>query len=395
MMKDEGPYLLEWLAHYRIMGFDRIVVLHNDCTDGTDAMLARLQAMGEVVAVPHRVAPGKKPQPSALRLAETLPGLARTDWLLLADSDEFLDVAPGAGRLADLIDALPSGTQAVAATWRVMGSNGLTDWNPGPVTQCYRRGAPDDFRKGWGVKTLFRPFEGMKLGIHRPTIREISRDPQARATLEAQTWVNGAGLPLTRRFKREAWLSTTLTVGYGLVEMKHFATRSRENFLLRAARGNVNDKARKYDAAYFAIFDRNEDARESLSRQADARAAQVKAWLSDPDLARLQARSLAHHAARMAALRAAPGFAQRIQALEEASRVPYDRLDEVLHIQPLPRQARAQIEEMLAQGVREAAIVRMLLDNPAVAARRARIDAEDAADYAEMGLAGKTGLTRP
>ena len=34
-MKNEGPYILEWVAHYKALGFDRIVVCTNDCEDTT------------------------------------------------------------------------------------------------------------------------------------------------------------------------------------------------------------------------------------------------------------------------------------------------------------------------------------------------------------------------
>jgi hypothetical protein len=53
---------------------------------------------------------------------------------------------------------------------------------PGLAIESYTRGAPDDFRKGWGVKTLFRPFPDFRFGIHRPTVKGAGRDPdKARA----------------------------------------------------------------------------------------------------------------------------------------------------------------------------------------------------------------------
>jgi hypothetical protein len=45
MMKDEAPYLLEWVAHHLAVGFTDIVVYTNDCTDGTVEML---QAAGGI-----------------------------------------------------------------------------------------------------------------------------------------------------------------------------------------------------------------------------------------------------------------------------------------------------------------------------------------------------------
>ena len=45
-MKNEAPYILEWVAHHRAVGFDNFLIYTNDCTDGTDAVLARLQDLG-------------------------------------------------------------------------------------------------------------------------------------------------------------------------------------------------------------------------------------------------------------------------------------------------------------------------------------------------------------
>ena len=41
-MKDEGPFLLEWVAYHRLIGVNDILVFTNDCSDGTDQMLERI-----------------------------------------------------------------------------------------------------------------------------------------------------------------------------------------------------------------------------------------------------------------------------------------------------------------------------------------------------------------
>ena len=47
-MKNEGPYIIDWVAHYKTLGFDHILVCTNDCTDPTVDILLRLQEMGLV-----------------------------------------------------------------------------------------------------------------------------------------------------------------------------------------------------------------------------------------------------------------------------------------------------------------------------------------------------------
>ena len=99
--------------------------------------------------------------------------MLESDWLIALDCDEFINVKVGEGRLPDLLAAVPDGTEGIVMTWRIMGSNGLVDWNPGLVIESYTRGAPDDFRKGWGVKTLLPPLP--------PTSASASTVPRSRA----------------------------------------------------------------------------------------------------------------------------------------------------------------------------------------------------------------------
>lgn len=384
MMRDEAPALLEWVAFQEVIGFDRIVVYTNDCRDGTDAMLDRLGQIGApVLRRDNPVAEGEKPQPMALRAAQKDVAVLDTDWLIALDADEFLSIRTGAGRLPDLVAAVPEGTEGIVVTWRIMGSNGLVDWNPGLVIESYTRGAPDDFRKGWGVKTLFRPFPDMKLGIHRPTVKGAGREPARMEQLAALRWVNGSGRPMTRQFLEGMWRSSAATLGYDLVEMAHFAVKSREAYLLRQVRGNVNAKPDKYDATYFGIFDRNETEREALLAHAGAVRDRIADYLKDPILAGLYRDGLAWHAAQIARLRAEPMHPRRMDKLDHMAGVPYEGLDALLFTQPLGPQGKAIVDRLRRQGMAPAEIARQ------VAASVSRLEAErDARDFAELEARG-------
>ena len=47
--KNEGVFLLELIAYHKIIGFTDIVILSNDCEDGSDEMLDHLSKSGEIV----------------------------------------------------------------------------------------------------------------------------------------------------------------------------------------------------------------------------------------------------------------------------------------------------------------------------------------------------------
>lgn len=386
MMKDEAPFLLHWIAHHRLIGFDRIVVFTNDCSDGTDAILDRLTAMGEVIHHRNKVPDGGKPQPLALRRALRLPEVVESDWIIALDVDEYVTVKLGSGHLDDLLATAPE-ADGFALTWRMMGGNGLTAWTDTPVTEAYTRGAPDLFRKGWGVKTLFRPFDNMKLGIHRPTVK--GRDKQALQRLD---WVNGSAKPMTQAFKDGMWRSSLATLGYAHAEIAHFATQSAEAFLRRAARGNVNAKPDKYDPTYYAIFDRNEVPNSHLLSHAATTQSRVSQYLCDPALSTLMERASQWHATARAALRASPSYASKMAALKAASQSHFDTLDDILFPQPLAPQGKEMVAKMQADGIPDLQIARAVAKS--VRRMEDHRDARDARELLSKGVTPDYGTWR-
>ncbi|MDZ4067115.1 MAG: glycosyltransferase family 2 protein, partial [Tabrizicola sp.] len=124
-VRNEASFLLEWLAHHRACGFTDFLVFSNDCTDGTDAMLDRLEAMGWLTHVrndgPHK----EGPQWAALKLADRHPLVRGADWVLYFDIDEFVNIHVGGRTVGDLLAALPDAT-AITLTWRFFGNAGLS-----------------------------------------------------------------------------------------------------------------------------------------------------------------------------------------------------------------------------------------------------------------------------
>ena len=52
-VRDEGAYLIEWLAHHRAVGFDHFVVFSNDCSDPTTEILDHCAGQGWLTHVPN------------------------------------------------------------------------------------------------------------------------------------------------------------------------------------------------------------------------------------------------------------------------------------------------------------------------------------------------------
>ena len=61
-LRNEAPFIVEWVAHMRSIGATDLLVYTNDCDDGTDALLAVLANHGIlhhiIQDVPHGLSAG-------------------------------------------------------------------------------------------------------------------------------------------------------------------------------------------------------------------------------------------------------------------------------------------------------------------------------------------------
>mgnify|MGYP000935669482 FL=1 len=334
MMKDEGPYLIEWVAHHLAVGFTDLVVYTNDCSDGTDDMLIRLEELGLAHHRRNDIPEGLKPQPSALNYAQAEPIVQQSDWVMVFDADEFLSIRYGDGTIDGLISAAKDrGANGIVVTWRIFGSGGVVEWSRAPVTEQYLMAAPTTWNKGWGVKTLFTfDADYWKLGIHRPKMKNRHIDTPFPDTVH---WLNGSGLPMEDYFKFRGWRSITRTVGYDWVQLNHYAVKSVDSYAIRKMRGNVNNKKDKYNSDYWSLQDRNEVRDETMLRYTAERNRIIDILLADPVLAELHRAAVERAEARLTELKATDAYHELVADLAAASAVP------ISQIVAKPPQARA------------------------------------------------------
>ncbi|PSL19147.1 glycosyltransferase family 2 protein [Shimia abyssi] len=305
-MKNEGPFILEWLAYHRAIGVKDVLVYTNDCNDGTDIFLQLLQKKGYVQ---HRENPfegtGLKPQHAALQAGEKEEVIKYADWVISMDVDEFINIKVGDGTVTALFDAVPD-ANLISCTWRLFGNSDVHEYTDDPLMAQFTRCAPEITRKphqAWGFKTLFRNV-GLfkKLGVHRPK----GLNPQLWNEIN---WVNGSGAPLPKDMYRNAWRSTSSTVGYDMVQLNHYAVRSAESFLVKRDRGRVNHVDRDQGLAYWFRMNNNVDQDTSIQRMIPAMQAEKDRLLSDPEIAEAHAFSVDRHRAKIDALKETDNYA--------------------------------------------------------------------------------------
>lgn len=297
-VRNEGAFLLDWLAHHRATGFTDFLVFSNDCDDGTDRMLDRLAELGWLTHVRNDGPHDEGPQWAALKRADRHPLVREADWLLFCDVDEFVNIHVGDRSLSALFAALPEAT-AIPLTWRLFGNAGVVAFDAAPVPATFTRAAPKVLHWPWRAalfKTLFRNNGTYaKLGVHRP------RSPD-HARLGDQHWFDGSGRRLPAIFHTGRIFSDYGRDNCALVQLNHYALGAMESYLLKCDRGRANRDASVINMDYWV--ERNFNQEEDLSiLQLDSRP-QRRALAEDPALAALHADAVAWRHARFRQLMA-------------------------------------------------------------------------------------------
>jgi len=298
-VRNEGAFLLEWLAHHRAAGFTDFLVFSNDCQDGTDTLLDRLDEMGQLTHV-RNDGPYDKGgiQFSALKQADRLEIVKQADWIMTLDVDEFVNIHVGDRTLPALIEALPEAS-AITLTWRLFGNNDVTRFEDRPVTRIFTQCAPEVVYWPWRAvmfKTLYRN-DGIyrKLGVHRPRSPDRARLPEAR-------WFDCEGRELDDQFKLRRLFSDYGRPNYRLAQLNHYALGAMESYLLKAERGRVNHSDDPMGMDYWVERNFNTDTDTSIHQLSPVSAPILASLMQDVPLARLHREAVKWRHAKFKAL---------------------------------------------------------------------------------------------
>lgn len=293
-MKNEGPYILEWVAHHLAIGFGHFIVVTNDCADGTDEILLALQRQGLVTHVINprvlSVEVGKW-QIAALKIAQYYPAYRRAKWILHSDVDEFVHLEAPLTQVSDLVERLAP-VDAISLTSTPYSGDNRVEMRDEPVcdqfTMMSRIPSQDEFT---AIKTLYRnalPWSPRR--NHRPIMRDFSA--------LGLVWKDGSGNQLPPSFTdtdRKVIASGGTT---DHARLNHYAIRSIESFLVKIDRGDVMDAARLENRFidYYRGYDTSGMA--APAPLGPAARSVLDGFLKDPELARLHRRSFDWHRAK-------------------------------------------------------------------------------------------------
>lgn len=284
-MRNEGQFLLEWIAYNRAIGFDKIFVVTNDCDDKSDQMLDRLERLGYLVHIRNQLTENDAPQVVGMRLALAHPEMQNIDWLLHIDADEFLNVTTGAGMVADLLSPVGD-ADAIAILWRAFGHNGIGYWHGGSVLEAFTMSDSHPRKNTVFHKTFFKPSRFGSAIDHMP------KEPKADDVILINTAVEkvtNASLyhPSRARFRMDFGKCT-----WENACINHYAIRSQDVFLMKNDRGDgMNVKRNKYflHSTFYRRYNRNEIEDHSILRHQDMVNSILTEMLKDVQIRELDA----------------------------------------------------------------------------------------------------------
>lgn len=323
-MRNEAPFILEWVAYHRSIGVTDFVVYTNDCDDGTVELLDALVERNLITAHidnPFRSSAAGDWQRAALWDLQESELADEVDWLIPMDVDEFMNIHVGNGHFADLVRERPD-ADMISMIWKLFGNNFISEYTDRFVTEQFDRSARDDSARpslAWGFKTAFKPksIKGV-WSVHRPKKIEDQKD--------RLNWYFGSGKKVEGRYFKGGWRADRKTAGYDLVTLNHYSLRSAESYLVKKHRGRVNHTKDDQDIGYFFRMNHNVEKETSIQPKLEKAHAIFDEFMQDETLRELHNTGVANHKARIRCLRDDPDYTELFKTMTSTLLQIYSKL---------------------------------------------------------------------
>ena len=249
IMKDEEPYVKEWLDYHLLAGVDHFYIYDNDSKEEFKKIL---QPYIDAEIVTYTFFPGKGRQYECYNDAfKRFKFECR--YMAFIDADEFI-FPKSNPTIAEVVDEilLPNpNAAALGANWIFFGSNNLekADYNVGVLDRfTYRETNVDSH-----IKT-----------IANPRMINFFMNPHYANYFDGRYSVNENGKPFLGPFNEEKTADK--------IQISHYHTKSAEEWAKKVERGTA-DNTMKRDATFFSHENYNDEEDDGILKYRDERKA--------------------------------------------------------------------------------------------------------------------------
>ena len=260
IIKNEAPYLTEWLDYHLIAGVEHFYLYDNAGSDNQAEVVKPYVAAG---LVDYFHMPGKMMQVPAYNEA-IYRFRFHCRYMTFIDADEF--IFPKTNRsVVEVVDEILSPVPdagGVSINWQMFGSNGheTADLSRG-VLERFTRRAPSD----WAP-------DG-KGNAHTKIIADPRKIHYVYNPHCAKFFANIYSVnEQSRKIQDFVPSPFNLPVTANKIVVNHYYTRSREEFANKIRRGRCNHPVNNYNMNFFAEYDRNEVFDDGILKYRAARA---------------------------------------------------------------------------------------------------------------------------
>ncbi len=321
-IKNEGPYILEWVAHNLAIGVTDFLIFTNDCDDGSAEILDRLDDLGIVRHLPNpsQFIPKSSPHRACLNYAPYHRNFQEADYIVIIDVDEFITISAGDGTLNDLV-RITGEPDVISLSELIFGFGGVERYEDGLVTEQFQWS--NDLRPGKN-----RARRGVKSITHNSTrIREFSNHRPLPVAEDSGglVWVDGSGRSVTDEFIVNGDRGLDCRGGYGHAILNHFTLRSGEGTLAKFERGDAV-RNNRLTMNYFRKRNRNRVKPRHMEDIHAPLRAKLSELVEDDTLRRLHEASVARYRQKIDDLKATERFGKIWEEIQLVVRETSERI---------------------------------------------------------------------
>ncbi|GGA21527.1 tetratricopeptide repeat protein [Okeania sp. KiyG1] len=221
IVKNEAPYILEWIAYHQVIKVDKFLIYDNMSTDGTTEILKKLDEAEIIKHIKWPDIPNKNHQVAAYTDAiGRLKG--KCEWIGFIDADEFI-VLNQHNDIHSFLDDYQD-VDGIAINWKLFGSSGHASVTDGLVIERFTKCTKSDAVGNDYFKTIAK-IDSIKasdgVGVH--FCRFKGNNP---------IYLHPDRTPLPHRLK-----GISSHIDHQIAQINHYFTKSKHEWNLKIARG--------------------------------------------------------------------------------------------------------------------------------------------------------------